>query len=122
MVQAVTFSSSAIRFDDMNWREVLNRFGYVCFYCVTADDQSGYALYVSRGAAITAAENLHEARYPPGSDNDIRFELCDTEELELRVQLAVPQLQQVRVSEPESGAALFHATQTQPPVYWKPRG
>jgi hypothetical protein len=122
MVQAVAFTSAAIRFDDMKWQDVLSRFGYVCFYSVTEDDQSGYALYQSREAAITAAENLHETSYPPGSDNEIRFELCDLEELELLVQLAVREMNSVRVSEPESGAVLFHVTQTQPPIYWTPRG
>jgi hypothetical protein len=121
MSQAVTFSSSVIPFNSMQWQKVLNRFGYVCFYAVSAEDLSGYAIFDNTASATAAAEQFNEKQYPPGSGNEISFQLCDLEELDLRVQLADPRIGQVKVSQPESAASLFEVTQTAPPIYWKRR-
>jgi hypothetical protein len=120
-VQAVTFSSHAVAIVSETWIQMLSQFGYLSFSAIASDGLSGYALYDSRDSALAAAEALHESKYPPDTDNEISFQLCDLEELELRVQLGNPGLQSVRISAPETGASLFRVTSTQPPIVWRPR-
>jgi Ras family protein A len=86
--QAVVFSSSSIPFDELEWLDELTRFGDVSFYALAENPHLGYALYTNAKAAAAAVEGLHEAEYPPETDNYIRFELYDTEKL-VRAQVAV---------------------------------
>jgi hypothetical protein len=119
--QAVTFSSRSLPIASETWLQHLSQFGYVSFSAIDSDGLSGYAVYENRSSALSAAEALHDAKVPSGTDNEINFQLCDIEELELRVQLGNPQLQTVKISVPESGASLFRMTSVQPPIFWRPR-
>ena len=117
-MQAVTFSGAAGAFGSEKWRDLLESFGHVRMLCVASAGETGYCLYEEKRFAVAAAEALHESQF---EGHVVSFQLCDLEEMDMAVQLSDPRLKSVALNEPKSAGALFSVTETQPPLYWRPR-
>lgn len=117
-MQAVTFSGAPGVFSSEKWRDLLESFGDVRMFCVSSVGETGYCLYEQKKCAVAAAETLHESLF---EGNEVSFQLCDLEEMEMVVKLSDPRLKNVSLADPKSAAEMFSVTQTQPPIYWRQR-
>lgn len=120
-VQCVSFSDLNVPYDKDEWMKLVRSFGYIRIFTFSSSNDHGYALFEYHKDAVKAAEALHEAEWPPSSQNRISFQLCKNEEIEMAVHIGNDRLQNVKILEPETGQNLFHITETSPPVCWSIR-